>query len=397
MKRLYVLLLINIMACACVFAQKKEIAQAQTYIKSGKNLDKAEADMRKLLNDSTNRKNMKAWQALTEAIRMQYEQGNEKLYLKQQYDTASLFLTNHRMFLAYEAMDSIDALPNKKGKIEPKFRKRNATYLNEYRLNLYNGGVFFISKQKYSTAFSMLDAYIDCANQPLFKSFAYKKDSKHSLSAAYLATLCGVKLSDNAMALKHAKAALLYKPGREKTLQSLANIYDNMKDTLLYKQTLKQGIEEYPKSEYFFTRLVDYYNNTNKLDSALYIVDKCIGKDSLNILFLYAKSSIMLNTGHYDNCITISDKIISLNDSTADAYYNAGVAFLNKAFEAEKNATKRNKSMITKYYKNSLGYMERYRGLAPDQKEKWAPVLYNIYLNLNMGKKFEEITKILQQ
>lgn len=170
-----------------------------------------------------------------------------------------------------------------------------------------------------------------------------------------------------------------------------------MKDTARYKETLKQGIDEFPKSEYFFTRLVDLYNNANKTDSALYVVNKCLENDSLNILFIYAKSTIMLNTGHYDNCISLSDKIISLNDSTADAYYNAGVAFLNKAFEAEKNVSKKNKPTIMKFYKSSLTYMERYRTLAPDQKDKWAPALYNIYLNLNMGKKFEEISKILQQ
>ncbi len=390
-------MLIGIMACNNTFAQKKEIAQAQTYIKSGKDLDKAEADMRKLLSDSTNRRNMKAWHTLTEAIRLQYEQGNEKLYLKQQYDTASLFITNHRMFLAYEAMDSIDALPNKKGKVEPKFRKRNAAYLDGYRRNLYNGGIYFIGKQKYSTAFNMLDTYINCAEQPLFAAYKYDKKSKHDLSAAYMATLCGIKLSDNDMALKHAKEALLYIPGRENTMQSLANIYNNMKDTARYKETLKQGIDEFPKSEYFFTRLVDLYNNANKTDSALYVVNKCLENDSLNILFIYAKSTIMLNTGHYDNCISLSDKIISLNDSTADAYYNAGVAFLNKAFEAEKNVSKKNKPTIMKFYKSSLTYMERYRTLAPDQKDKWAPALYNIYLNLNMGKKFEEISKILQQ
>ena len=73
------------------------------------------------------------------------------------------------------------------------------------------------------------------------------------------------------------------------------------------------------------------------------------------------------------------------------------MAFLNKAFEAEKKASKKSKPTITKFYKNSLEYMERYRALAPNQKDKWAPALYNIYLNLNMGKKFEEITKILQQ
>ena len=397
MKRLYVLLLIAIMVCNCALAQKKEIAQAQTYIKSGKNLDKAEADMRKLLGDSVNRRNMKAWQTLTEAIRLQYEQGNEKLYLKQQYDTASLFITNHRMFLAYESMDSIDALPNNKGKVEPKFRKRNAAYLDGYRMNLYNGGIYFIAKQKYSTAFDMLDAYINSAYQPLFSAYKYDIKSKYALSAAYLATLCGIKLSDNALALKHAKEALQYIPGRENTMQSLANIYNNMKDIVRYKETLKQGIKEFPKSEYFFTRLVDLYNNANKTDSALYVVDKCLENDSLNTLFLYAKSTIMLNTGNYDNCIYISDKLISLNDSTSETYYNAGVAFLNKAFEAEKKASKKSKPTITKFYKNSLEYMERYRALAPNQKDKWAPALYNIYLNLNMGKKFEEITKILQQ
>ena len=40
-------------------AQKKEIAQARTFIKSGKSLDKAEAMMRKLLNDSSNQSNTK--------------------------------------------------------------------------------------------------------------------------------------------------------------------------------------------------------------------------------------------------------------------------------------------------------------------------------------------------
>lgn len=41
--------------------------------------------------------------------------------------------------------------------------------------------------------------------------------------------------------------------------------------------------------------------------------------------------------------------------------------------------------------------MEAYRKLAPDEKQKWAPALYRIYLNLNMGKQFEEIDKIMRK
>ena len=396
MKRLFVLLLANVLICACACAQKKDIEQAQTYIKSGKNLDKAEESMRKLLKDSANRTNLKVWQTLTEAIRLQYEQGNEKLYLKQKSDTASLFQTNYKMFLAYEAMDSVDMLPNKKGRVEPKFRKKNAEYLNNYRRNLYNGGVFFISKQKYDVAFKMLDAYIDCAFQPLFSGNRYDPKSKHALSAAYLATLCGVKLGNDDIALKHSTEALLYTPGREKTMQFLTNIYSGRKETQKYEDVLKQGVDEFPKSEFFFTRLVDFYNGKNQLDSALYVADKSLQKDTVNTLFLYAKSNILLNKGDYDGSIAMADKVIALDDSFADAHYTAGVAYLNKAFEAEKQASRKNKTQITKFYKSALGYMEKYRALAPDQKDKWAPALYNIYLNLNMGKKFEEITKLLQ-
>ena len=41
--------------------------------------------------------------------------------------------------------------------------------------------------------------------------------------------------------------------------------------------------------------------------------------------------------------------------------------------------------------------MERYRKLAPAQQQKWAPALYKIYLNLNMGKQFDEIDKLLKK
>lgn len=41
--------------------------------------------------------------------------------------------------------------------------------------------------------------------------------------------------------------------------------------------------------------------------------------------------------------------------------------------------------------------MEKYRECEPDDKERWAPSLYNIYLKLNMGRKFEEISDILRK
>ena len=44
-----------------------------------------------------------------------------------------------------------------------------------------------------------------------------------------------------------------------------------------------------------------------------------------------------------------------------------------------------------------LPYFQTFRKLAPDMENRWAVPLYTIYLNLNMGKEFEEIDKILRK
>lgn len=394
MKRFFFILFSVFFILPLGYCQKKEISQAQAYIKSGKNLDKAEENMRKLLEDTANSQNLKIWHTLTEAIRMQYEQGNEQLYLKQKYDTASLFNTELRMFQAYEAMDSVDARPDAKGHRGLKYRKRNSEYLSLYRKNLYNGGVFFLSKQNYQSAYSLFDAFLKCVEQPLFSSFKFSMYSHSELSAAYLATYCGMKMKDSDKALRYSSYALDYKPGREKTLQSLANIFEAKKDMETYEKYLVAGFNEFPQNEFFFTRLVDLYNNQNKTDSANVVIDRALKTDSTNTLYLYAKSNILLNTGQYEKCVSICDTLIARDSTFADVYYNAGVAYLNMSFNAEKNNQKKN--VIRKYYRDALPYMERFRELAPDQKDKWGVALYNIYLNLNMGKKFEEIVKLLK-
>ena len=43
----------------------------------------------------------------------------------------------------------------------------------------------------------------------------------------------------------------------------------------------------------------------------------------------------------------------------------------------------------------ALPYLEKYRKLEPNEVGKWSLPLYTIYLNLNMGKEFDEIDKVM--
>ena len=154
-------------------AQKKQLQAVRDQIKSGKELTKAENTLRGLLVDSASKKNNKIWLLLCDALTKQYEQGNEKLYLKQKYDTAALFTVTRKLYDVMSRFDSLDAQPDAKGRVRAKYRAKHAEFLNSIRPNLFNGGSYFIHKKDYNTAFDYYSDYLLSANYPLFEGYDY--------------------------------------------------------------------------------------------------------------------------------------------------------------------------------------------------------------------------------
>ena len=392
-------ILICVFICLPLIAwgQKKTMTQVKDYIKSGKNLDKAEKLMTDLLNDSSSRGNEKVWLLLFESQRKQYDQGNEKLYLKEKYDTTALFLVGKRMFDTLEGLDSLDRLPDARGKVKLKYRDRSAELLNIYRPNLFNGGVFFMKKHDFSRAYDFFDTYINSAVKPMFARYQYAERDKRLPEAAYWASYCGYKLEKPQLTLRHTYQALKDSVHLPYMLQYLSETYKLEKDTARYVQTLKDGFSKYPKFPFFFPRLIDYYSHIGAYDEAMKSCDEALQTDSVNTLFRYAKSSLLLTMGRYKQSFAISKALIAENDMLADAYLNAGLALFDQAVELDKKTQSGSKkyNQILELYRKAMPYLEKYRAMAPDQKDKWALPLYTIYLNLNMGKQFDEIDKLI--
>lgn len=396
-KRLFFLFLIMISVNA--YSQKKEISQARQSVKNNNNLGQAEEAMRKLLKDSVNRNNEKIWLILFDAVRKQYNDGNEKLYLKNNYDTALLFNSARKMFEVLEGLDSIDAQPDKKGVVKLKYRKKHAEFLNKYRRNIYSGGLFFARKQNYSQAYDFFDTYIDCTRQPLFSNYDYTNTDSLLLNAAYMTVYCGFKQKDVAKTLKYADLAMTDTANLKYLYQYFAETCNMQGDTSRYETLLLKGFHEYPRSKYFFPRLFDFYFKNGKVKQALSLCDDALKTDSMNIFFNFAKSTALLKVGKYDECIKICDDLIARNDTLAEAYLNAGLAYFNQTVRsgAGNMTSRKDKAKKDVLYKSAMPYLQRYRILAPNNKDKWGIPLYTIYLNLNMGKEFEEIEALLKK
>lgn len=399
MRKLLTLTLLLILTPACLRAQKKEISQARTYIKSGKDYDKAAKLMKELIEkDSASSRNTKAYETWFEAVKLQYEAGNQKLYLKEKYDTATLYSLTKTMYEILCSLDSVEVLllgeQQKKG--EPRSRKKSAETLDKYRPNLYHGGTHLYKKADYAGAFGYFDAYLAAAGEPMFKAYDYAAKDKKMNDAAFWATACGHRLSDPDRTLRYAPMAEGDTARLRLTLRFEADAYKGREDQEKYVETLRRGMRLYPKYEYFFLRLMDHYTDHNQPDSALNV-----GNEALNLvpdygLFLYAKSTVLLNMGRNDECIEVTRRLIEQGDTVAEPYFNIATAMLNQIVVLE-GKPQRDKEAIKTRYEEAMPYMERYRDLAPDQKKKWAPALYRIYLNLNLGPQFEEIDKLMSE
>jgi len=378
----------------CLLAQRRQLQEARAIIKSGKNYDQAEKMMTNLLKDSANLHKPRIYEMWLTSVEKQYDQMNEAMYKKQEVDTTKFFELTRRIFTIGERLDSLDMRPDKKGRVSLSYRNDNAQRLATYRPNLYFGGTYHLRKNQLQTASDCFEMYLDCDRQPLFTGYDFWKNDPLMPTVAYWATYTGYRMGDPALTLRYANEACRDTSKLEYTMQYIAQALLMLRDEASYVAQLQEGVKLFPKSPYFFPRLMDYYMERGNYVEGLSYAEEALQTDSLNELFLLAKSTMLLNLGRNEECLKVSERLIQVNVRNADAYYNAGTACLNMALNMD---SRREKKQIRKMYEKARPFMESCRQLLPDAKEKWGPSLYRIYFNLNLGRQFDEIDKILKK
>lgn len=326
---------------------------------------------------------------------------NQKAYLKQPYDTAKFFNKLCDMYRQLRQCDSVDFLPDHRGNVRPSFRQKTQSLRLKHRRNILSGGKFFLAKKNYASAYPFFDLY--CS----YKDESRKKEQIDSLyyNAALWATLSAF-LSENYLGtIKHADEAIGYiDSSKAAVLQEYkVRSYAKLDNDSAWIATLKQGVVSYPQHDYFFVLLADWYHAQRNYREERALADKLIARTGGKAIHYYAKSKSYLSEDNFNACITYADSTIALADDFADAYYNKGIAYLNMAVISQEMACKDvknpqyaiDKQKTQELYREARPCMEMVRRLQPDRQERWASPLYRIYLNLNLGKEFVEIERVL--
>lgn len=404
MKKIVSLSVLMLMIGSCAYAQK-EYRQIREQLKN-KN-EGVTGTVENCLKNDKFKDDPELLHYGVEAWLVVNENQNRNAYLKQKYDTARLFNSVLNMYSYAVRCDTMEAYAaRKKGKkkVSYKYRGSHGDLIRSQYTNLYNGGQFLLLKKDFANAYNYFSMYYDIRTNPLFgRSKMSKKDSLSMIRAAYWATVCAYQTNNRENFFKYNAAALKDTTYRQKELELTARIYKAGKDTAALKEILKIGSKEYPQLDYFFTNLIDCYNNEGEFDKAMALADNLLKHDPRSVMAQYGRSLVLLKMKRYDDCIELSKSIIQSDSAYSEAYYNVGAAYLAKATmlrEKVKSDMKleeiRNiKREEDKLLRTALPYMEHYRLLNPNSVEWWGRPLYNIYLALNMGSKFEEVEKII--
>ncbi len=400
-KRLALALPLALAATGC-FGQKefkpiKSALKERNYAEARKKVDALKAD-------TLWRDNLDLCELSIRADKGLNDIENTKAYLRKSYDTLQFYSTTRHII---EECAHIDSILRRQGKANDKnsvYRRACAT-VQQYAPNLNSAARYLYSRQKYAESLPYLRLCIELPADTLghdakignfFPAHVTRGNAALHLTAAYR---CGAY----AEATRYLATAIEEKKTRPLVIECAALSYEALGDTARYRKWTERGWEEFPAQPAFYTRLTHYYTERNDFATVLSLAERQAARDSADTKAMAARTMALFHLNRLDECAGNGLKLIAADSTAAEAYYYTGAAYAGKALQVTlpdninsrsyRTAVKQQKQL----YATAVPYLERYRQLAPDDRKRWAPLLYKAYFALNKSGKFEEMEKILKQ
>lgn len=399
--RFLTLLLFVFVTLGGVSAQKA-YRPIKTALKA-KNGKEVLASVQKLMADSAYASDPKLYLWGIEAYRLMNDVENEKLYLKKNIDTTAFFSSTLGIFEYVLKCDSVECRLQQLSDEKPKCRKQNIDLVRRYSKNLKVAANYYYTKKKHAEAVRYYDVILktdaflkNAKAKNVFTDEEVKMSAFRHLYSCYL-------VGDFRDVLRYKDVALQDTAQRCLIYEVLAQASAQQKDTVKYMEYLYTGISKYPRHAFFFTNIADYYAQSGDYKSILALADTLLRADSTNIVLWEGKCVALINLKKHHEAIAAAQACLQQDSTLLSSYYYIGASYCNLAGEVVlptniNSATYRNAYAERKdYYRKAQPFLEYFRQHAPEQKKYWAPLLYKVYLNLNLGAKFEEIDRLLKE
>ena len=384
------------------FAQKANVRKAKDKaLMDTPDFTAAREAIKLALADSTTKNIAETWYVAGLIGNKENDVLYQKALLRMPYDTITkgkALIESYNYFL--EAA-KLDTMPDAKGKVKPKYIKDIKSKIIDYykiQQNLISYGAYLIEKKKYEEAVKTFEVYLEIPKLPLMNN-EIKMDSTYTMIEYYTAiSASNAKMNDKAIKLYED---LKDKKYETKTVyQLLYEQYMDRKDSTKAVNTLKEGLEKFPKDAWFLQNLINYYIFSKKTSDALIYLKSAIEREPNMAQYQFVKGNLDESLGNTDDALAAFDKAIQLDPTMAEAYAGKGRLYYNKAVKMSEIANKitNNKLYnaesvkVDEVFKQSIPFFKKAAELNPKEIE-YKKTLKTLYYRLKMDADFEAIKK----
>ncbi|VBB45664.1 Tetratricopeptide TPR_1 repeat-containing protein [uncultured Paludibacter sp.] len=404
MKKLF-LSLCAIMAISFTFAQKSNVSKAENLImQETPDFKGAREAIKAAMQDESTKNDAKTYYIAGLIGQKENEEFVKLMMLKKDVDQMQKGKAIMESVKYFMIADSLDQLPNAKGKVKPRYTTKIKEALKDYysqQYNLISYGATLYDNKNYENAYKTFNTYLNVPKLPMLNN-ELKVDSTYKMIKYY--TAASASNSGN-----HNEAIKLYTELKSDDYQTknvyqlLASEYLTEKDTVSYLQTLNEGFNKFKDEPWFLQNIINHYIYTNQIEKASKYLDDAIAQSPNTPQYYSVKGNIEDRLGNMEAARAAFEKALSLEPNSAEAYggigriiFNQGVQILNNAINIKDNKLyQAEKEKADNLFKASMPYLKKAVELNPkDNDYKFA--LKQLYYRLNMQKEYDEISKEME-
>lgn len=407
MKKVFALAALAFAVSTPLLAQTKSVKQAERIAKDDKpDFAQARSIIQPALSDPETANDPRAWYVAGLIEEKKVDQEKINMSLGKAFDENGFYNALYAMYPYYIKADSLDALPNEKGKVKRKFKKEIYKALSDNHGFFVNAGSFYFDKEEFEAAHKFFNKYLEIKKHPMFEGTAIAEQDSMSMQIGFFSAYAASRIPNN---LKNAIAEyevikdVDYR--RNDVYQLLASAYTELGDSVNYERVLSEGVKVFPQEKYFVFNLINIYVRKGEHEKAKNFLEQAIANDPSNKQ-LYNVLATVYEQGFKDvkKAEEIYRQVLSLDPTYAEAVIGLGRIYYNQAVAIQSDANmindtkkyKAKEAQAKELFKKALPYFEKAVELESGNTE-YLMALRGIYYNLDMNDKMAEIEKKLAQ
>lgn len=391
MKKLFVAALLAVTATSAFAQDIKSVLKAKDYAEAQSGLnsclsslndeDKAKG-YNKLVDLSFDKFNKENAVAVEAQALEQMGQKSNKTYDKQgMYDALLNGLNN-----ALEC-DKYDQLPNAKGKVAPKFRKKNADRIWPNRIQFVIAGQDGLQGDDQTVAYKYFAAYVDSYTAPLFADVDKGARDEYLGSVALIAARLAYQMKDMDKANQYCDVALndtaSYKEALGVKVAFMQQAMKTKEDSLRCLKDVEALYLKDKANENIFSVLAPLYGALGMQDKQDAILAERLAANPNDFMANLVKGQALMNASKWDEAIaTLQNATAAKDDALALTFL--GFCYNNKAAQQQDVAAMKG------LFEKAKECFEKARDIDPNQQRaSWSYMLDNTNYNLerlNGGK-----------